>query len=285
VLVNEPDQTLPVRYGPWALVAGASAGLGAAFAVQAARCCFDVVLVARRESALAETASRIRAEYGVNTRTIVADLAAPDAGEVIAGEIDDLDLGVFVYNAAAEPEGRFLDVPLEEQRVNLSVNCWTPTVLAHRVGHKMVERGRGAMAIVSSMAALQGIKMFASYGAAKAYELILAEGLWDEFREHGVDVLSYVVGATASANFRGAAPEAYGEAAPSAGGPADRILNPSTPDEVAARLFERLHAGPRQYSHDADEATAVSAAQGSRADAVRAMGEITSRLARFQKIG
>ena len=275
------DRELPQRYGGWALVAGASAGLGAAFAAEAARRGFAVALIARRGRELNETAARIRGDHGVETRAIVADLSDADIGRVIEHETDGLDIGVMIYNAAAEPEGRFLDVSLEEHRLNIAVNCWTPTVLAHQFGRQMVHRGRGAIALVSSMAALQGIKMFTTYGAAKAYELILGEGLWDEFRECGVDVVSYVVGATASANFQGAAADAYaGGTAPTA--LAARILQPARPEDVAARLFERLDAGPRQYSHDVDEAAAQAAAVRPRAEVVAAMGEITAGLARFQ---
>ena len=144
------------------------------------------------------------------------------------------------------------------------------------------KRTRIAIVMVTSMAALQGIKMFTTYGAAKAYELILGEGLWDEFHERGVDVVSYVVGATASANFQGAAADAY------AGGdaPAElaaRILQPARPEDVAVRLFARLDGGPRQYSHDVDEAAAEAAAARPRAEVVAAMGEITVGLARFQR--
>ena len=272
---------LTQRYGQWALVAGASAGLGAAFATEAARHGFGVVLLARRAHALDETAARIRAEFGVETRTLVTDLADPDIGRVVADATAGLDVGVMIYNAAAEPEGRFLDVALEEHRLNITVNCWTPTVLAHHFGRVMVQRGRGAIVIVTSMAALQGIKMFTTYGAAKAYELILGEGLWDELRDRGVDVVSYVVGATASANFQGAAPDAYSQTtAPS--DLAARILQPALPEDVAARLFERLDAGPRQYSHDVDEGAAQAAATRPRAEVVAAMGKITAGLARFQ---
>ena len=122
---------------------------------------------------------------------------------------------------------------LEELRINIAVNCWTPTVLSHRIGAQMVERGRGA---------------------------------------------------TASANFKGAAPDAYDDVA---GGSTagSRILSPSTPQDVAERLFERLDAGPRQYSNAHDEDAAAAAAARPRNEVVQAMGEITSRLARFSSPG
>jgi len=272
----------PGRYGSWALICGASVGLGAAFAASAASRGFDVVLVARRAGALEVTARALRHTYGVQTRCVVADLADPGAADAIVGAITDLDLGLVVYNAAAEPAGRFLDVPLVEHAENLAVNCWTPTVLAHQLGGAMTHRGRGAFVIVSSMAALQGIKMFVSYGAAKAYELILAEGLWDEFREHGVDVLGYVVGATASANYQGLAADAQHAAADSDGATTmGRLHAPATVESVAERLFDLLGDGPRQYSHVSDEASAAAAATRPRSEVVAAMGSVTPHLARF----
>jgi short-subunit dehydrogenase len=263
------------------VIAGASVGLGAAFADAAAGHGFNVVLIARRQEALAVTAAAIEARRHVETRRLVVDLADPAAGQAIADATADIDVGVLVYNAAAEPEGLFLAPPLAGYRTNLEVNCWTPTVLCHLLGPRLQAKGRGAVAIVSSMAALQGIPMFTAYGAAKAYELILAEGLWHEWRAHGVDVLGYVVGATASSTFRGAAPDAYDGVAGSNPG-AQRILQPASPEAVAARLFERLHLGPRQYSHDDDEIKASADAGLPRAEVVDAIGRVTSRLARFQ---
>ena len=197
------------RYGGWVLVAGASAGLGAAFANESARLGFDVVLLARRAGTLDETAAAIRAEHGVATRCIVADLARDDIAEVVAAQTADLDVGVLVYNAAAELYGPFLTLDHGAHRTNIAVNCYAPTVLAEHFGARMRDRGRGAIAIVSSLAALQGARYLTIYAASKAYELILAEGLWEELGDYGVDALSYVVGATVSTSWYGAAPTAY----------------------------------------------------------------------------
>lgn len=268
------------RYGGWALVAGASAGLGAAFAREAARLGFDVVLLARRGDVLDETAASIRAEFGVATRPIVADLARDDIVDVVAEQTADLDVGVLVYNAAAELYGPFLTLDHDTHRTNIAVNCFTPTVLAEHFGARMRDRGRGAIAIVSSLAALQGARYLTIYAASKAYELILAEGLWEEFGDHGVDALAYVVGATASTSWHGAAPSAYAEADELSALQA-RILQPATSDEVAARLFTVLHLGPRQYSNLVDEAAAHDAAGKPRDEVVQAMAAVTVGLARF----
>ena len=274
------DLDVKARYGGWVFVAGASAGLGAAFARESARLGFDVVLLARRADALEETAASIRAEFGVATRCIVADLARDDIADVVAAQTADLDVGVLIYNAAAELYGPFLSLDHDVHRTNIAVNCFTPTVFAEHFGARMRERGRGAIAIVSSLAALQGARYLTIYAASKAYELILAEGLWEEFGDFGVDALAYVVGATSSTSWHGAAPSAYAEAEKLSALQA-RILQPATPEEVAARLFSVLHLGPRQYSNLVDEAAAEDAATKPRAEVVQAMAAVTVGLARF----
>jgi short-subunit dehydrogenase len=268
------------RYGGWVLVAGASAGLGAAFARAAARLGFDVVLLARRAGALEETATSIRGEYGVATRCIVADLAQDDIVDVIAAQTADLDIGVFVYNAAAELYGPFLDLGHDAYRTNIAVNCFAPTALAEHFGARMRDRGRGAIALVSSLAGLQGTRYLTIYGASKAYELILAEGLWEELGDYGVDALGYVVGATASSTWEGPAPSAYSDTEQLSALQA-RILQPATSEDGAARLFAMLPHGPRQYSNLVDEAAALEAATKPRAEVVEGMAAVTTGLARF----
>ena len=268
------------RYGGWALVAGASAGLGAAFARESARLGFDVVLLARRADVLAETAAAIRAEFGVATRCLALDLARPDIVEEVAAQTADLDVGVVIYNAAAELYGPFLSLDHNSHRTNIAVNCFTPTVLAEHFGARMRDRGRGAIALVSSLAALQGSRYLSTYAASKAYELILGESLWEEFRDFGVDALAYVVGATVSESWFGAAPDAFdnGEELSAL---QKRILQPATANDVAARLFTVLPNGPRQYSNVVDEAAAHEGAAKPRAEVVETMAQVTIGLARF----
>ena len=275
------------RYGRWAVIAGASTGLGAAFGHEAAARGLDVVLVARREAMLADTASALRDAHGVDVRTVVLDLGRPDAADVLAGELTDLEVGLVVYNAAAEPQGRFLDTSLDDLHANIAVNCTTPTVLLKHVAPPMVERGRGGIVLVSSMAALQGIKIFVAYGAAKSYELILGEGLWDELGDRGVDAFAYVVGATATPNFIHNAskmdtdPEVLAQLIEESG---QAVGEPRTPEEVAQRCFSVLDARdrspiqPRHYSHPDDEQRAIADAGKPRAAAVEQMGRMTSAM-------
>jgi short-subunit dehydrogenase len=189
--------TLTSKYGPWGIVAGGSDGVGAAFAHGMASRGMNVVLVARRVPVLEESAVAIRAKYGVEVRTIALDLSAPDALAKLAGETSDLELGLLVYNAGSdESSATFLDKDLDTHLRLVSRNCTSVLEAAYRFGAPMVTRGRGAMVLVTSGAAWAGGATLAVYGATKAFDLILAEGLWAEWRASGVDVLSLVLGAT-----------------------------------------------------------------------------------------
>jgi short-subunit dehydrogenase len=273
---------LQARYGSWALVAGASEGLGASIAREAAGRGFNLVTIARRKALLEDQANGLRADYDVEVRPLAVDLAAPDLWEQVAMATEDLELGVFIYNAAYVSRGRFLDVELRQHLAGIDVNCRGPAILSYQLGKKMVERGRGAIVLVTSMGALQGSKVFASYGAGKAYEWILAEGLWDELRERGVDVLSYVVGVTASPSYLSTQPATVAHPPKSLGSDdpgealANRIRFPMSPEGVARRLFDVIDQGPRQFSNPIDERAADKMAGMPRKESVLVAGRVTT---------
>ncbi len=195
------------RYGPGALVAGASAGLGEAFARLLAERGLHLVLLARRGEALERLASEIRASRGVEVRVAPQDLGAPDLAATAAGLAADAEIGLLVYNAAHSAIGRFVERPLAEQLRVLDVNCRGPLVLAHVLGSAMAARGRGGIVLMSSLAASQGNPWLASYAASKAFDLVLAEGLWAELGERGVDVLACRAGATRTPGYAASRPK------------------------------------------------------------------------------
>ena len=274
------DQDFQSRYGPWAVVAGASTGLGAAFADEAAQRGLNVMLLARRRDVMEQTAQRIRDAHGVEVRPVVLDMAAADAAAQFVDAVSGIDVGLFIYNAALEPQGLFIDESTDELLGNITVNCVTPTLLTHHVASMMARRGRGGVVLVSSMGALQGIKVFAAYGAAKSYELILAEGLWDELRDHGVDACAYVVGSTAAPTFleRQKSMKTTDEQTLKSvfGDVGDGVSAPRPPQQVAAALFPQLGTGPRLFSDPADEQAAAFMATLPRRDTVEMMGKISS---------
>jgi short-subunit dehydrogenase len=265
------------KYGPWAVVVGASEGLGAAFAQNCAARGLNVALVARRQAALDEIAGGLEVAYGVATRKIVADAGKAEFGDTVLGAVADLKIGLMIFNAAAEPGGRFLDIPLADHLNNIQVNCVAPTILTHALGGAMARRGRGGLVLVTSMGALQGIKQWVSYGAAKSYELLLGEGLWDEMRDHGVDALAYVVGSTYTPAFQ-RIQKRHGLPFADSIDPADFPPGtplPRLPQAVADELFLHLTDGPRLYSHPDDEAKAEADARLPRREVVDAMGRMS----------
>jgi short-subunit dehydrogenase len=194
------------RFGPYALIAGASAGLGEAFARQLASKGLNLFLLARGRHGLEHLADELRAQHGIDVQTLALDLGSPDLaariGDLVAGKA----VGLLVYNAAASVIGWFVDSPLDQQLHVLDVNCRGPLLLAHLLGKPMAERGRGGIVLMTSMAASQGGPGLASYAASKAFNLVLAEGLWDELGQRGVDVVACRAGATRTPGYAASQP-------------------------------------------------------------------------------
>ncbi|TIC85118.1 SDR family NAD(P)-dependent oxidoreductase [Nocardioides sp. GY 10113] len=184
------------RYGPWAVIAGGSEGVGASFARQLAESGFNLVLVARKPGPLEETASSVRA-LGVEVRTLSLDLTDAASVEKLAGATADLEVGLLIYNAGANSYGRrFLDGDLDGFRGVIDLNVTTPLALAHHYGRLMRTRGKGGIVLVGSLAGYLGTPREAVYGGAKAFGRIFAEGFWLEAKEAGIDVLELVLGLT-----------------------------------------------------------------------------------------
>lgn len=193
--VRQAREDFASRYGAWAAVAGASEGLGAAFADALAARGTHLLLMARRATPLEETAQRIRVARGVEVRALVTDVASPDVADVLATAAADLEVGTLVCNAAFSPIGNFLDLAPEELLRIVQVNVLAPVVLVRALVPSMLARRRGAVVLMSSLAALQGSPRIAAYAASKAFDAILAEGLWGELRDSGVDVIASCAGA------------------------------------------------------------------------------------------
>lgn len=215
------------RYGPWAVVAGGSDGIGAAFGEALVRRGLGVVLIARSEAKLAAQVARLgaiaaeaaaaggTAEVGAGSdriRTLTADLTAPDIATQVGRATDDLDVGLFVYNAGSGREmGSFLDHEVGNWIRQVDLACRGPLFLAHHFGRRLRARGRGGIVLMSSLASLVGSAWIATYAAAKAFDTILGEGLWAELAPAGIDVLSCLAGATDTETFRedtGGSPDA-----------------------------------------------------------------------------
>src|SRR5438876_227051 len=176
-------------YGEWALVTGASAGIGTAFARELAAQSVNVVLVARRADRLEALAAELREKHSVKTRVVPEDLERDGAAERLLEWVRDLEIGILVNNAGFSMHGRFDRVPREKILGMIRVNCLAVAGLTHALLPAMRARGRGAVIIVSSAAAYQPLGYAATYAATKAFDLMLGEALWAENRGTGVDVL------------------------------------------------------------------------------------------------
>ena len=186
------------RYGPLAVVTGASSGIGAEFARQLAARGLGLVLCARRKDLLDALAAEIRAAHGVEVVTVELDLARPDFMPVLEAAIGGRDVGLLVSNAGFGDKGPFIESDLATQLRMLDTNCRAPLVLAHAFGRRFVARGRGGIVFTSSTAAFQGLPFSSHYAATKGYDLQLAEGLWYELLDKNVDVLALCPGPTAT---------------------------------------------------------------------------------------
>jgi hypothetical protein len=182
------------KYGPYALVAGGSYGLGAAFAESLAKRGLNLVLLARQEDRLQATAARLREAYGVEVLAVAADMAD---FETVKHRITELDLqiGLLVYDAAYAPIGKFEDVSEDQLALTAAVNVRAPLLLTKFLSAAMIERARGGIVLMSSLAGAQGSPNIAAYAATKSFNAVLAEGLWKELGLHGVDVLACMAGA------------------------------------------------------------------------------------------
>ena len=216
------------RYGPWALVAGASEGVGAAVARLLGQRGVNVVLVSRRQAVLDEVAETVPS----STRTVAIDLSERAAGEQLARVTADLEIGLLIFNAGADPHtSRFLEKPVDVWQAMLTRNCATVLAATHHFGGLMAERGHGGIVVVTSGAAWAGGSRLAAYGATKAFDLILAESLWSELAPSGVDVLAAVLGQTDTPALR----RILGDR---------EIAGLADPVDVAHRILDNLAHGP-----------------------------------------
>lgn len=221
-------------FGPWALILGASEGVGVCFAHKLAAKGIHLVLVARRIAPLEELAREIRAQNGVEVRTLAADLTQPDALDRVRAATDDLEIGLMIFMAGASHlVAAFHDRPVEDYLRIVACNVVAQTTFSHHFGGRMRERKRGGIILVGSTTANAGTALVAAYAASKAFVQTLAEGLWYELRPHGVHVLGLILGLTrtpamARLGLRMDHPD----------------FVPADPDAVAQEGLEHLAAGP-----------------------------------------
>ncbi len=257
--------TFAVKYGPWALVAGASDGVGAAFAQALAERGVNVVLLARRQAVLDEVAASIAARTGVQTHSLAIDLANPDAAASVKAATNDLDIGFLVYCAGADPNFQpFLANPVETAEAMVHRNCIVPMQLCHHFAQPMVARRSGGIVIFGSGAGLAGGPNMVAYGATKAFDMVFAEALWSELHDKGVDVLGVILGKTDTPALR-RLEHSRGVLSSEDQAPPDA----EAVDVVITEAFENLTNGPTLMVGEMMRAASQMLASLTRNDAVR----------------
>jgi short-subunit dehydrogenase len=184
------------RFGPWALVTGASSGIGKEFARQIAASGINIVLVARREGLLNEAGVEFSKRYGVQHRVVVLDVSREDFIGQLASATDDLDIGLVVSNAGTGNPGEFLKHDRQLLRETVRIGALAHLDIAYQFGAKLTKRRRGGLVLTGAMGAEGGIPLMANDGAAKAYVHSLGEALHAEFKPSGVHVTVLAAGFT-----------------------------------------------------------------------------------------
>jgi short-subunit dehydrogenase len=194
------------NYGPWAVVLGASEGLGQAFAAGVAARGINVVVAARRSDLLERVADGIANAHDVQTRTVTLDLGESGFLGDLRSTTEGLEVGLVVYNATGVYTGEFEDQPVDSMRSMVDINCLGPLLVCEHFGRSMIARGRGGVVLMSSGASLAGCPYNATYAASKAFDLVLGESLWAEWRRDGVDVMSVIGPAMDTPTYRASMP-------------------------------------------------------------------------------
>lgn len=185
---------LQLDYGPWAIVTGASDGIGKAFALELASCGMNVALVARRRTNLEVLAEELKAAHGVESLVIACDLSVPSGIDAVVNTTKKLDVGLLVAAAGFGTSGQILHADLAQERAMLALNCGALFELCIHFGHRFAVRGRGGIVLISSLVGWQGTPFATHYAATKAYVQSLAEGMHAELKGSGVDVLASAPG-------------------------------------------------------------------------------------------
>ncbi|WP_103670770.1 SDR family oxidoreductase [Pseudanabaena sp. BC1403] len=189
---------LTKRYGSWAIVTGASSGIGREIALRLAEAGLNLVLVARSKQVLEQMAVDWRDRYAIEVKILAVDLSMDAGNRIILEETQNLDIGLLVAAAGFGTSGTFLDSPIETEIEMLNVNCRSLLELTWHFGQRFAKRGNGGIVLMSSIVGFQGAPFAAHYAATKAYVQTLAEALYVELAPMGIDVIASAPGPTNS---------------------------------------------------------------------------------------
>lgn len=183
-------------YGPWALVTGASSGIGEQFANQLAEKGFQLLITARNEGRLQALQQKLQRDYGVEVKFIVVDLANEGAVQTILDGCAGLDIGLLINNAGYGYKGCFDQQAVSDIKAMIQVNSLVPMALTHSLLAKLRARKRSGIIFTGSIEGEMALPHSSAYAASKSFIHSLGGGLWEEERNNGVDVLVLAPGST-----------------------------------------------------------------------------------------
>lgn len=246
------------KYGPAAIVTGASSGIGNSFAKLLAAEGFDLLLPARRIDRLTELAKELEAAHGVSVTPLQADLNDISAVDAIFDAAANMDVGLLINNAGFRDAGPYQDVDFDRAASMIDVNDKLPVLLTHRMIPGLLERGKGGILFTGSIEANMGFPFSCVYAATKAFIRSLGEGLWGELQGQNIDVLVMEPGSTDTENYARQGMDAS---------ESDSVWHP---DDVAKAGLENIANGPILPVGDATEREAIMGMAGMpRADALK----------------
>jgi hypothetical protein len=197
-LSEKEKRRLKDNYGPWAIVSGASSGIGLEITERLAESGLNMIIHSRSESALQEIAKRLTSTYAIEIKTVAADISETSGVQSLIEATQHLPIGMLVASAGYGTSGEFIHTSVHAEINMLRLNCEALLSLTHHFAQKFVAQKKGGIILMSSMVAFQGVPYSANYAATKAYVQSLAEALAEELKPHGVDVLAAAPGPVAS---------------------------------------------------------------------------------------
>jgi uncharacterized protein len=252
---------LKVKYGKWALITGASSGIGREFAYKLAQEKINLVVVARRIERLLDISAELKKSFGIDVIPVQLDLSEDNFMEKLQPFIADKEIGILINNAGFGSNGYFANADSKHEADMVKVNCIAPTILTHYFVPKMIQNKKGAIIFLGSVVGFQPTPFMATYAASKAFNLFLGDALWYELKQHNIDVLSLNPGGTNTE---------FQRIANSSSGPV-----PRTVEQVVNTALNGLGKKPSVVDGFYNKLMAFSTRFGSRKTVVTMAGAIT----------